>query len=283
MAGLIRSGIKRSWRWVAAIAGTLLSLGAIWLLLSDARTAGDQRVDARRTVCLSTANRQRFLEVIRNTGAGEVDSKTGWIRTSTPKPGAVTVEAWSRSPKQGFDRACIALVTVTNRPLLDPAPSSAFERLITNPAMNLVAGGALTFLFGRLTARSDRRQTLSDALNSAGTGYLNAAEERIGAILRLMPDQDPPDPAPLEARKTELWFAIQHQAANPALKLLVRDRLDDVQKRLTATWPKDRAREAAEVRKDLETLRSVLIALNERSRSRSKQILASVPGGLACL
>ncbi len=102
--------------------------------------------------------------------------------------------------------ACAPLAALTgNKALQDPPPAPPlWRRVLTNPVFTLVLGGLLTAATSASAARSVRRQTLADQLNTAAAEYLKTAQSM--RLARAW--EQPSDKAGLEGRRVELGAAI---------------------------------------------------------------------------
>lgn len=197
------------WRRLAA-GCAVAALGAAVLLgeLGEAGAGDRVRADARRVHCLSDGQRAELVRVAVRLGAAAPGSTGTAVRPMRGgRPGApLTADEWSRKDPGGFARACAPLAVLTGaKALQDPPPRPPlWRRVLTNPVFTLVLGGLLTAATSASAARSVRRQTLADQLNTAAAEYLKAAQE-----VRLARTwEHAPDAAALEGRRVELGAAI---------------------------------------------------------------------------
>jgi hypothetical protein len=254
----------------ASVLGIAIGLvGAVaWVMWWSSRpsAAHAQTVkDARRAYCLAADNQARFMEVARNLYA-------------SARPSA-TVEQWSSPTGDGFDRVCEALVAMRARALLDPESPSPIGRLLTNPGANVIAGGLLTFVFGRVTARTERRKSLADVLDAAASNYVKSATAYIREKERTAVTAKQPPTTDVDARKTELWYAIQRQPAPSTERVAVLDRLEDVHAKITGEWAGARGDEARALETGVHALRPAVAGLAAGPWHRLSEGLRRTPGG----
>jgi hypothetical protein len=198
---------------VAVVVGLGVLLMGFGVLSVSWRWSGDDvRADARMAYCLQDANRPRVVETAVNLRKLHHGSKTASVWPSTPSGRWVTVDTWSSDEREGFDRACSVLVALEAPKLLDSRinPISP-AKLLSRPAVTLLLGGLITYLFNFWTARGEHRRTLGAALTNAGAEYSAAALAYMSA-LRKSPT-GAADPVALNTRLGELLGAVQRQPA----------------------------------------------------------------------
>jgi hypothetical protein len=254
MAGWFRE----HWRTLAA-AGVFAVLGAaVHLGERGGSDPGDRvRADARRMHCLEAKQRPELLRAAIRLGAAAPGSTDAAVRPMKGgRPGApLTLDEWSRKDPDGFSRVCAPLAALTgNKALQDPPPAPPlWRRVLTNPVFTLVLGGLLTAATSASAARSVRRQTLADQLNTAAAEYHKAAQSM--RLARAW--EQPTDKAGLEGRRVELGAAIL-RAGLPDADWRNLDRLLDESHRTLIGNPFDTAAADRAVRRLEQALRQAV-------------------------
>lgn len=199
------------------IAGGVLGLAVVLLEAGGGGDPGDEvRTDARRLHCLSKKQRPELVQAAVRLGEAAPGSTEAELRPmsggreTTP----VTLDEWSRRSPAAFARACEPLAALSgSKTLQDPAPKPPlWQRIGTNPLVTLVIGSLLAFASTHATARTARRETLADQLNTAAAEYLKAAEAMRRARLR----GGAIDEEALDGRRLVLWSAILRIPLPPA-------------------------------------------------------------------
>ncbi|WP_187437659.1 hypothetical protein [Actinomadura decatromicini] len=193
---------------VGGVAAVLVLLGARAALHAGADPGAALRADARRVHCLSAKQRPELVQAAVRLGIaapGSTDARFLPLRDGRPAAPR-TLDEWSRTSPADFDRACGPLAAVTGaKSLQDPPPKpELWKQVAANPLCTLLLGAFLTFATAAATARTARRQTLTDQLNSAAAEYLKAAQAARVARSR----ERAADVTGLEGRRVDLLSAL---------------------------------------------------------------------------